>query len=58
MSKALVLGAAFVDVVVNVPRLPFSGGDVTGELQSYHVGGSAFNVYGAIRHSSLNVRCS
>ncbi|NLR10636.1 MULTISPECIES: PfkB family carbohydrate kinase [Lactobacillaceae] len=52
MSKALVLGAAFVDVVINVPRLPFSGGDVTGELKSYHVGGSAFNVYGAIRHSS------
>ncbi|MCT4488210.1 PfkB family carbohydrate kinase [Levilactobacillus parabrevis] len=52
MSRALVLGAAFVDVVVNVPRLPFSGGDVTGELKSYRVGGSAFNVYGAIRHSS------
>lgn len=52
MSKALVLGAAFVDVVINVPRLPFSGGDVTGELKSYRVGGSAFNVYGALRHAS------
>lgn len=52
MSKALVLGAAFVDVVINVPRLPYSGGDVTGELKSYRVGGSAFNVYGAIRESS------
>lgn len=52
MSKALILGAAFVDIVVNVPQLPFSGGDVTGELKSYRVGGSAFNVYGAIRHSS------
>lgn len=52
MNKALVLGAAFVDVVIDVPRLPFSGGDVTGELKSYHVGGSAFNVYGAIRHAN------
>lgn len=50
MSKALVLGAAFVDVVVNVPRLPFSGGDVTGDLKSYRIGGSAFNVYGALRY--------
>ncbi|GAX05782.1 ribokinase [Secundilactobacillus pentosiphilus] len=48
MVKTLILGAAYVDVVINVPQLPFSGGDVTGDLRSYIVGGSAFNVYGAM----------
>ena len=50
MTKTLILGAAYVDVVVNVPQLPFSGGDVTGDLKSAVVGGSAFNVYGAISY--------
>ncbi|WP_203648701.1 PfkB family carbohydrate kinase [Secundilactobacillus yichangensis] len=48
MNKALILGAAYVDVIINVPQLPFSGGDVTGDLKDYIVGGSAFNVYGAM----------
>jgi len=50
MTKTLILGAAYVDVVVNVPQLPFSGGDVTGDLKSAVVGGSAFNVYGAMSY--------
>lgn len=49
MSRALILGAVFVDVVVNVSRLPTTGADVTGELAAYHVGGCAYNVYGAVR---------
>lgn len=48
MNKTLILGAAYVDVIIDVPQLPFSGGDVTGELKKYIVGGSAFNVYGAM----------
>lgn len=48
MNKTLILGAAYVDVIINVPRLPFSGGDVTGDLKDDIVGGSAFNVYGAM----------
>lgn len=47
--KTLILGAAYVDVVVNVPRLPQSGEDVTGNFRTNMVGGSAVNVYGAMR---------
>lgn len=49
-NKVLVLGAAFVDVIVNIPKLPDSGGDVTAVLKKYVVGGSAFNVYGALNY--------
>lgn len=49
-EKSLIIGAAFVDVIMNVPNLPGSGGDVTAETPSYNVGGCAFNVYGAIRY--------
>ena len=49
MSRALVLGAVFVDIVVDVPQLPLSGEDATGEMVASHVGGCAYNVYGAIR---------
>lgn len=47
--KALIIGAVFVDVVVRVPELPTSGSDVTGHDQVSHVGGCAYNVYGAVR---------
>lgn len=49
-SKSLILGAAFVDVVMNVAQMPQSGGDVTAEFKSNNVGGCAFNVYGAIAY--------
>jgi len=49
MSKALIVGAAFIDVVINVPELPVDGGDVTGSLTSSNLGGCAFNVYGALK---------
>jgi len=49
MSKALIIGAAFIDVVINVPELPIEGGDVTGSLTSSNLGGCAFNVYGALK---------
>lgn len=52
MKKSLIIGAAFVDVIMNVAQMPTSGGDVTAKLKSYNVGGCAFNVYGAIRHYS------
>lgn len=51
MAKILVIGAAFVDVLVHVPKLPQTGEDITGILQGYRVGGSAFNVYGAIQYA-------
>lgn len=49
-NKVLVIGAAFVDVIMDVPNLPESGGDVTGIFRRNVVGGSAFNVYGALQY--------
>ncbi|GAA3617256.1 PfkB family carbohydrate kinase [Secundilactobacillus similis] len=51
--KTLILGAAYVDVVVKVPQLPRSGEDVTGNFQANIVGGSAINVYGAMRTAGV-----
>lgn len=51
MKKALIIGAAFVDMLMNVPHLPKKGEDVTGKLQSQVIGGSAFNVYGAVKYA-------
>lgn len=51
MGKTLVIGAAFVDVLMDVPKLPTTGEDVSGKLRANIVGGSAFNVYGAIKYA-------
>lgn len=48
-KKSLIIGAAFVDVIMDIAQFPKSGGDVTAKLKSYNIGGCAFNVYGAIR---------
>lgn len=53
-KKSLIIGAAFVDVIMDVPNMPTSGGDVTANFKSNDVGGCAFNVYGAIKHSLGN----
>lgn len=50
-NKILVIGAAFVDVIIEVPQLPSPGEDVTGDFQKNQVGGSAFNVYGALNYA-------
>lgn len=47
-NKVMVIGAAFVDVIMNIPKIPESGGDATGKMVSSKVGGCAFNVYGAL----------
>lgn len=52
-KKILVLGAAFIDVIVNIPRLPESGEDITGDLQSTRIGGSAFNVQRSIDYCDV-----
>jgi len=46
-----VIGAAYVDIVVNVQRLPRSGEDVPGEWRRTQVGGSAFNVQRALTYA-------
>jgi sugar/nucleoside kinase (ribokinase family) len=51
MRQSLIIGAAFVDVMVAVPKLPTSGEDVSGHFQGNIVGGSAFNVYGAVKYA-------
>lgn len=43
-NKILIIGAIFVDVIMNVRTLPMSGGDTTAALNGYHVGGCAYNV--------------
>lgn len=55
MKRVLVIGAAYVDVVVNVQRLPHSGEDVPGEWRSTQVGGSAFNVQRALTYAGATV---
>ncbi len=55
MNKTLVIGAAFVDVLMDVPNLPTTGEDVSGKLRANIVGGSAFNVYGAIKYAEQDV---
>lgn len=49
-SKSLILGAAFVDVIMDIAQMPESGGDATAKFKFNNVGGCAFNVYGAISH--------
>ncbi|WP_439425367.1 PfkB family carbohydrate kinase [Oenococcus alcoholitolerans] len=51
-EKSLIVGAAFVDIIMDVPQIPKSGDDVTANLKSYNIGGCAFNVFGAIQHYS------
>lgn len=53
MAKVLVLGAAFVDVLVSVDQLPTSGSDVTAKLDAYQIGGCAVNVYGGLRATKI-----
>lgn len=51
MSRSLIIGAAFVDIVLELPKLPSSGQDVTANFRKYNIGGSAFNVYGALQYA-------
>ncbi len=43
-KRVLVIGAAFVDVVIGLERLPRSGEDVSAEYRGAIVGGCGFNV--------------
>ncbi|CDN25664.1 PfkB family carbohydrate kinase [Limosilactobacillus fermentum] len=51
MIRSLIIGAAFVDVLMAVPKLPTTGEDVSGHFRCNIVGGSAFNVYGAVKYA-------
>lgn len=43
-AKILILGAAIIDVVIHIDRLPKAGEDIAGQQQGMIVGGCAFNV--------------
>ncbi len=44
IKKVFILGSAFVDVVIRVPQMPHSGGDLEGECRTTSVGGCSYNV--------------
>lgn len=43
-KKALIIGSAFVDMVINVHEMPLAGSDVEGDYRCTTVGGCSFNV--------------
>lgn len=47
-KKLLIIGSAFVDIIIQVPRLPQSGEDVEGTSRQQVVGGCAYNVADAV----------
>lgn len=53
-KKILVTGAIFVDIIVGLTRLPKTGEDITGQMKSVKVGGSAYNVQSAIAYLKGN----
>ena len=52
--RMLIVGSAFVDVIVHVPRLPLSGEDVEGSSRQQVVGGCAYNVADAVDKLGLD----
>ena len=43
-QHTLIVGSAFIDLLIRVPQLPKSGADMTGLFEGSKVGGCAFNV--------------
>lgn len=50
MKKCLVIGAAMLDIVVKMERLPKSGEDIYMDSQEMTVGGCAYNVADILKH--------
>lgn len=50
MQKCLVIGAAMLDIVMKIDRLPKSGEDVYAKSQEMTVGGCAYNVADILKH--------
>lgn len=50
MEKCLVIGAAMLDIVVKLDRLPKSGEDIMASSQQMTVGGCAYNVADIMKH--------
>ena len=43
-KRVLIIGSAFVDMVINVQEMPRAGADVEGDYRCTTVGGCSFNV--------------
>lgn len=52
--KTLVLGAAIVDILMKIPRLPKSGEDISSKEQKIMVGGCAYNVASILRNFDID----
>ncbi|SHK25319.1 PfkB family carbohydrate kinase [Hespellia stercorisuis] len=50
MKKCLVIGAAMLDIVMQIDRLPKTGEDVYAKSQEMTVGGCAYNVADILKH--------
>lgn len=53
MKKCLVIGAAMLDIVMEIGSLPKSGDDVYASSQEMSVGGCAYNVADILKHFQL-----
>ena len=54
-KRILIIGSAFVDVIVHVPRLPLSGEDVEGSSRQQVVGGCAYNAADAVAKLGIDL---
>ena len=50
----IVIGAAMLDIVMEIDRIPKSGTDVYAKGQSMMVGGCAYNVADILKHFGVN----
>ena len=53
MEKCLVIGAAMLDIVMQIGSLPKKGEDIYADSQNMAVGGCAYNVADIIKHFNV-----
>lgn len=53
MKKCLVIGAAMLDIIMELERLPKTGEDIYASKQSMNVGGCAYNVSSILGHCNV-----
>ena len=56
-ARVLIVGSAFVDLLLRVDTLPVSGADVKGDYQDARVGGCSFNVADVFFKLALPCEC-
>lgn len=55
-KRVLIIGSAFVDMVINVQEMPRAGADVEGDYRCTTVGGCSFNVADVLYKARPSVR--